>query len=269
MECVVKGSPETIVESAIIGSSQKKMRHGGETLLGYVSETSFEVFSEEDGEYKETGEFLLEGSYDCDSPGKSADFPIVITDQDQLKELGIATDFLASDENQLTLFPNQCFQVGSGHDHFSLSDAFVERHARRGISFDNLCLALGAGQIRFNPETGERLPTFVLLQEWDGLWLSTFEYLLDVPSCFGGGITKIWQDANNARLRPIGCELKFHPWSGRPMSAEETAFFNSRAFLVIYGDAGGSTMDGNDLAADSNRRATAAKIEALKLMLAE
>lgn len=268
MECVVKGSPETVVQTVMTGTGEKRARHGGETLLGFIWDGVFEVFRRAGDEYEDIGEFLFEADFDCDGPGKTADFPIVITDQSQLNEFGIATDFF-SDNTALAIFDHECFDIGGGQTHFSLSDERVVRYERRGVSFDNLCLASGSGQIRFNPETGERLPTFVMLAEWDGVWVRSFEFLLDVPDCFGRGQEEISYYGDQARLQPLGCDIRFHPWAGRPMSPDETAFFNARAFLHIEGSAGGSTLDGNDLAADSNRRATAARIEALKLMLAK
>jgi hypothetical protein len=78
------------------------------------------------------------------------------------------------------------------------------------------------------------------------------------------GKTAVERQNFSAIMNPVGCTFNFHPWSGRRLSPEETKFFTKEASLVAAGDAGEVLEDSNDLAADASRRATSAKIEAIK-----
>ncbi len=271
MECVVKSSGEMIQGFWIDGSA---------FVLLHPSDNDFGP----DLEAFETGS--MDGNQvDCDSTAvKASRYPVVITSEDELHALGIASDFFAKVEGPATDAglnqpagaavlndePNKCFYIGVGQlVRFSLSEAIVSRYRQKGVSLDNLCEVMASGEVRFDPETGERLPTFVLVaKDGSGAFYRSYEYPLVVPACFGRGKLEI--DATRqfyAVLQPLGCDLKFHPWSGRKLTADKSAFYAPRTFLYISGDPAVGALDGAGLAKDSGKHATAADIAALKALL--
>ena len=149
----------------------------------------------------------------ADAQGQ-APYPILLTSPRQLHDIGLGVEVHHDErETYAPAFPNRCYNYGRGHTVFlmSFSDAFFERWRKQGFSKESLCLAL-VSLARFDPETGKRLPTFVLrddeglaevmkLPELAGRKLSqaeldevretfglvTDELPLAVPPCFRNG----------------------------------------------------------------------------------
>ena len=226
---------------------------------------SFHIISR--GQFQEV-EGIEANLVDCLGSNKGiAEYPVVLTDVEGrtllAKEFGILFDPKTADPNRSTLniLPNKCFYIGDGHVGMELTNGFYEDYRKKGFTLDTLCLTLTSGQIRFNPETGDRLPTYVFVD--NGNFISN-ELPLEVPSCFSKGKTSVNPKGFGATMKPIGCDVKYHPWSGRKLSKEEEQFFTVHASLRASGDAGSANEDSQQLAADPNRRLSSARIEAIK-----
>jgi hypothetical protein len=94
------------------------------------------------------------------------DYPVVFTSNSELEGLGLSLDWPPPkliDALKLPRFPNGCYLYrGRDRDHLiSMSDEFLARHIARGFSRESLCMAL-VSEARFDPETGQRLVTYVL-----------------------------------------------------------------------------------------------------------
>ncbi len=131
-------------------------------------------------------------------------YPIVISNIEDLRAAGIAFSWR---EQTVKEFNNQCYYYGDGGHNLSFSDELVSDYVSKGFSLHSLCLAI-VSEARFDPETGMRLPTFVVMEEAEfksvfkgknisklktieieelaGDLVST-ELPLQVPSCFKGG----------------------------------------------------------------------------------
>lgn len=95
-------------------------------------------------------------------------YPIVFTRVADLEQLGLSLDWPPPERSESALprtphFKNGCYlYYGQDRDHLiSVSDAFLDRYKARGFSRESLCLGL-ISEARFDPETGRRLPTYVL-----------------------------------------------------------------------------------------------------------
>jgi hypothetical protein len=161
-----------------------------------------------------------------DSGRRAPNYPLVFDARDAFHRLGIAVGAGPLRDVE------RCFWYGSAGHSFQLSRAFVRRHAARGFSVPALCLAMVSGQrsrasgggpgMRYDPETGRRLGTFVIAdvptlralragtadaQPADRPLFSA-EYLMSPPACF-----------KNAR--PYSdCRFRFDPSTGDELSRE-------------------------------------------------
>jgi hypothetical protein len=104
---------------------------------------------------------------------------------------------------------------GDGAYNFSFSRDFVAKFKKRGFTNLSLCMAMES-EIKYDPETGARLPTFVLADipaVRRGLveaGTATDEIPFTVPDCF-----------KNAR--PLhDCKLNFDMKSGRRLTTQQT-----------------------------------------------
>lgn len=143
------------------------------------------------------------GALGNDTPSAQAEaahkFPLVFNDKALLQRLGIVIGKSGPDQPEIKHYQSKCYKkwppddIGTPDELYdiSLSDDFVLKFAKRGFSLNSLCLALASG-IKFDPETGQRLPTFILADrdrvkdELDA-WALTSEIPLDVPDCFRFG----------------------------------------------------------------------------------
>ncbi len=93
-------------------------------------------------------------------------YPVVFNSTAELEELGLSLDWPPSEidtELKAPRFANGCYLYrGQDRDHVvSVSDDFLAAYRAIGFSRESLCMAL-VSEARFDPETGDRLPTFVL-----------------------------------------------------------------------------------------------------------
>jgi hypothetical protein len=91
-------------------------------------------------------------------------YPIVFKDPKGLELFGISLVQPADGAQPPPILRHTCFQYGNEAPTvylLSLSDAFLARYTKRGFTREGLCLALVSGA-RFDPETGKRLPTYVV-----------------------------------------------------------------------------------------------------------
>jgi len=150
----------------------------------------------------------------CLQPGMAdeVEFPIVITDGQDLNRLGIELSGWGG--ASAFLFPNNCYYYGDGGYDISLSPDFLARFKQRGFSRRSLCMAIQGGII-YDPETGKHMPSFIsadmealkMAGQYPEPGIVSDELPLDVPQCFSRGLP--YSD----------CEMKYDPISGEPLSA--------------------------------------------------
>ncbi len=95
-----------------------------------------------------------------DKIGAEESYPIVFNNGNDLKKLGIAL----WNYGKVPIgngFPNKCYYYGDGHNSIEVSNDYLTRNAARGFSLNSLCLALQS-PISFDPETGDRLPSYIV-----------------------------------------------------------------------------------------------------------
>jgi len=147
-------------------------------------------------------------------------YPLIISSESKLKQLGIWLGYSSP-------LPNRCYHYGDGGNSISLSDVLLPFYRSQGFSHRSACLALISG-IRFNPETGARLATFVWADPklfkngrpdrryWtQGMPTDvgdiSDELPLSLPRCFASGLP--FSD----------CAWRYHVLTGKRMSAADTA----------------------------------------------
>jgi hypothetical protein len=150
------------------------------------------------------------GGADAQTPRK---YPMVFTSVKELNRVGIALDLNADKQIH---FRARCYYYGDGGWDISVSDEFLNYYKSRGFSRRSLCLALVSG-IRFNPETGERLASYILINDLEAVQTGAVEagslsdeLPISVPDCFRNGVP--YSD----------CAWKYDPLSGRRLSAKVT-----------------------------------------------
>jgi adenylate kinase len=106
-------------------------------------------------------------------------------------KLGIAVTWdLDKKEKELA---NKCYYYGDGGPIISVSDEYLARYQARGFSLNSLCMGL-ASAAQFDPESGKRLPTYILanLKKIDAnetdAGSGIDESPLEVPDCFKRGL---------------------------------------------------------------------------------
>jgi hypothetical protein len=87
-------------------------------------------------------------------------YPIVFDQTKRLEELGIHASFNTGKNFKHTA--NQCYAYGEGGLSLSVSDALLARYKAKGFTLNSLCMGL-VSEARFDPETGRRLPTYLLV----------------------------------------------------------------------------------------------------------
>lgn len=93
------------------------------------------------------------------------DYPIVFNGSSPLTELGLSLSI--PDDQTKPAFANTCYKYGGEAPTvylLSVSDQFLARWTKRGFTRESLCLAL-VSEARFDPETGQRLPTYIVRHE--------------------------------------------------------------------------------------------------------
>lgn len=119
---------------------------------------------------------------------------------------------------------NKCYYYGDGGYNISVSDDYLKRYQEKGFSLNSLCMALVSG-IRFDPETGQELPTYfaIDLKYADDALDDALKEVepvegteilpKEIPNCFHRGLP--YSD----------CVMKFDPFTGRKYTLEARQAF--------------------------------------------
>ncbi|MDD9892594.1 MAG: hypothetical protein OXT49_03650 [Gammaproteobacteria bacterium] len=225
------------------------------------------IAGEYQGQWRDFG-FVAEGHINCSNSDDSTVFPLVFSSAKDLRELGIALSGFGAEQPKP--FPNQCFYYGDGGYSMSLSQEMVDRYKALGVNQETLCFVFRVGGLRFDPESGERLPTYMLadtqtLERYGPEMIepSTLsgELPLHVPPCFRKGQVK---EIMFGREMQHSCEFKYDPWTGVPLSPVEMAYYKENVRLEISGEAGPSAAPADaKLALDEKKRATKASVKSV------
>jgi hypothetical protein len=271
IDCIVR-SGNSVVPLTRSYEDEKRIGSVKSGSLVYIREYAYapsaedkaEIYKFEAGDFKSIG-FINSDKLDCDGRGTRPEYPIVIRSLNELrKPFGLFFSF-ASDGVKTKPERNQC--PDRGDLRLSMSDAFLEPYQSAGLSLDIVCIVLRTGgAFRFNPETGERLPTFTQVGDLVG-----DEHPFIIPSCFARGVVRRYREneSNVAELGPIGCEVRYNPWSGRRLD-DQVSKAVTKLFSVQEGggELGPSTDDAkriNTLAPP--RVLTLSRIEALRTQM--
>jgi hypothetical protein len=156
----------------------------------------------------------------------SDEYPVVFLSYDAVEPLGISLDYERP-------FQNKCYHYGSGGYHLSISNDVLSRFTRRGFSVQSVCLGLVSGGNRYDPETGRRMPTYVIFDKpaMEGKYTEGWrqqgievtpgpeedyiseELPLDLPDCFKNG--NPYTD----------CVFRFDRITGKLLTPEQTNMF--------------------------------------------
>jgi hypothetical protein len=114
----------------------------------------------------------------------------------------------------------------------SLSTDLWNYYKGRGFQMRALCLTLASREVRYDPETGQRIPQYRLPGEYPripgvphlgqvnigGRWLpESFPFY--APNCFKTVQVISGKDTADTRWRPTGCVVRFDPGTGRPVQS--------------------------------------------------
>jgi hypothetical protein len=179
------------------------------------------------GGWKNLG-WVFANYLDCTASILHSEYPLLFFNLKDLIDFGIRwpTTGAASD------LGIRCPYQGDKHT-LSLSRALVERYTSKQFSLDKLCLMLATGRVRFDPRSGRRLPTY-LFPGWPSYGFHE-EFLLDVPECFREGAIH-GMGTHVVSFRPTGCQLNYHPWSGRKLNQEEADAYAQLLEIAAGGD---------------------------------
>jgi len=131
---------------------------------------------------------LAAGLFWASGAAAQSPYPIVFDSMQQLKRYGIALTGIGTEESH---FRTRCYYGDGGWD-LSISDELLGFYKSQGFSRRSACLALVSG-IRFNPETGQRLATYILVDRKllkrtnNEPSAASGELPLSLPKCFAGG----------------------------------------------------------------------------------
>lgn len=204
---------------------------------------------------------------DCRTETQTGPFPLVVQSHAErlsiMKKFGIYYAWPGPDMTAAYNGNKRCRVIsGDGYLPVYLSYELIATYTKQGFDFDRLCFAFTAGQLRYDPETGARIPTFVSIAEGDDDPEISGELPLVIPNCLARStIQRIYPDL--AVLVFTGCKLNFHPWSGRKLDQWESEYFLTNPLMWVEGGAGDIMIDTQHLRADQNRRLTRVRIETI------
>ena len=201
-------------------------------------------------------------------PAPSATNPVMIEwGSFALQEFGISGIAEPGDERDFKQTPHRCYTYGGDGNGIAISDALLARFKTRGFSLESLCLALES-EVRFHPETGKRLPTYVVFDRrgmLDALQRHDFarmtdaqikaccsedglahtEQPLDVPDCFKDGAPYadcVWRYDVMTGRKLSDAEAKLYRDLGRAIEAGM-----ARAMMGEIKACGGKPEPGDDV----------------------
>jgi hypothetical protein len=145
--------------------------------------------------------------------GSTVRLPLVFHPPDAVAQVGLLHESWTVRKH----YETGCYYFGEGGPpSISISRELLAFYRERGFSRRSLCMALTSG-IRFDPETGRRLTTYIVVYDLkalrthpDDLGNVSPELPLAVPSCF-------------ARALPYSdCAWNYNPYTGKKLRAAET-----------------------------------------------
>ncbi len=162
-----------------------------------------------------------------------AGFPVLFTNKKLLRATGIMIEGYGEQDGSITHFPNKCYKdtgdpgnPSDGLYDLSVSDSYLRQAEGLGFTLRSLCLGLQSG-IRFDPETGSRLPTYILAApsavgaEFPNSNVeATGELGLVVPKCFRNGLP--YSD----------CKMRHDPITGAPLGETLQARYRDLGALI-------------------------------------
>jgi hypothetical protein len=140
--------------------------------------------------------------------------PLVFGSHADLRKLGIELVHFGLRGGKA--LPEKCggYYGGDGGYDFTFSHEFVKKFRKRGFTNLSLCAAMES-EIKYNPETGARLPSFILAdipavrRGAIEAGTATDQIPLDVPDCFKNGL-------------PLeDCKLNFDMMTGRRLTPQQ------------------------------------------------
>jgi len=183
------------------------------------------------GEFREWG-WVFHRNLDCfgawnPAATTTADYPIVFTRAADLKPTGIALEGYGPDGFQIKQYENRCYYYGDGGNSLSVTADLLRYYEKNGFSLNSLCMALTSG-ILFDPESGRRLPSYVVVDEkvlrqqgFADAGVLSPELPLDVPKCFRRGV-------------PLSdCVFNYNPVSGKKLSGRARDWFAQMGEKVL------------------------------------
>jgi hypothetical protein len=136
---------------------------------------------------------------------RGQEFPVILDSPSKLRQVGIAVSFAT----EVPPLKNKCYYYGDGGNLISTSDEFYSRFKQRGFSVEAMCLGL-VSKTHFDPESGRRLPTYILVDRVGEPGTISDELPLDLPDCF--------KNANPY----TDCQFRFGRVTGKTLTVAET-----------------------------------------------
>ena len=237
-ECRIADPNDTSlnVRDAPSGKIINRLRNGRKVVVQEVGyDARGRAWANVSGDYKGTWrdwgwvyKLYLEcsGTYD-QVPVQTQGYPLVFTRAADVRLLGLVLANYGPDYDTVRRFANRCHYYGDGGNDISVSDSLLRHYRKKGFSLNSLCMALVSG-IRFHPETGARLPTYIVVDEkslrqmgFAEAGVISEELPLDVPTCFSRG------------LPYTDCAFNYHPRTGVRLGADTTAWYKRTGDTII------------------------------------
>ncbi|MGI9351371.1 MAG: hypothetical protein ACR2O3_07395 [Rhizobiaceae bacterium] len=209
---------------------------------------------------------------DCNENVGTDKYPIVFDGAAGLTKFGFALYGYERDGRKEITLPYQCYYYGDGGYSLSMKKSVMADFKKRGFSEEKVCLLLRVEKLRFHPENGQRLPTYVVanlekLKESYSLGyaeagVTAEELMLVVPNCYRKGSFSAYGPVIMSMT--LGCKMNFDPWTGIKLSKIEQRFYKKNVKLWIDGAAGPSgELASKELLVSAKNRVTQADIQAV------
>jgi hypothetical protein len=261
-ECIIKPGPPIATKDQKTGFAIGHLKSDDFVYARWPQDTSFQLFSIHQNAFREISG-VDPSRVECHASGSDKQYPVVFTGVEGRKTVLDNFGIYYGEFGKRPKLPFSCPDIGAGYAGAGITATTMKRYRARGFNIRTLCMALTSGQVRFDPETGRRLPTYVVIdRNVDGVASISPEVPFEAPACFSRGVANFRGLA--ATMSPLGCSVKYHPWSGRKLSENEAMFFTKNAVLKAAGDAGDAIEDSKKLAADPNRRPTTQLLQMIK-----
>ncbi len=237
-ECLIADPNDTSlnVRDAPNGNKINRLRNGRKVVVQEIGyDARGRAWANVSGDYKGTWRdwgWVFHRYLDCSGaadavPVQGAGFPLVFTRAADVRPLGLVLANYGPDYQTVKKFANRCHYYGDGGNDISVSDAMLRHYQGKGFSLNSLCMALVSG-VLFDPETGARLPSYIVVDEkslremgFAEAGVISEELPLDVPRCFSRGLP--YSD----------CTFNFHPQTGAKLGQETSDWYRSVGETVV------------------------------------